>query len=93
MKNMTVKEWNGRYTGMPCNHGEYTANYIGFVMYNDSMGQCIVFESPVEVVLAIKQGGLYNVRDRYLYFDGRNVIGFNSNDDATAPWNYMDWLN
>lgn len=86
---MTIKEWNKQYKGMPSSHKDYMQGYIGFVMYNDAMGQNIVFKSPADVVETIKHSDLYNVRDRYIYFDGENIIGFNSNDDVGAPWNYM----
>ncbi len=86
---MTRREWNEKYTGMPCSHKDYMQGYIGFVMYNDAMGQNIVFKSPADVVETVIHGGLYNVHDRYIYSNGKDVIGFNSNDDATAPWNYI----
>ena len=90
-----IKQWNKSISDVePMSYDDYVCNDCeGYVMSNDENGQNIVFEDPAEVVKAIKQGGLYNVRDKYLYSDGENVIGFNDIDDDAAPWNYMDWLN
>lgn len=89
-----IKEWNKGFSGVePMSYDEYVCQCCeGYVLANDEIGQNIVFEDPAAVVLAIRGGNLYNVRDKYLYSDGKNVIGFNDIDDDTAPWNYMDWL-
>lgn len=90
-----IKEWNKGFSGKkPMSYDEYVCQCCeGYVLANDEFGQNIVFEDPAEVVKAIKLGCFYNVRDKYLYSDGENVIGFNDIDDDAAPWNYIDWLN
>lgn len=89
-----IKEWNKCFSGKkPMSYDEYVCQCCeGYILANDEIGQNIVFEDPAGVVKAIKHGGLYNVRDKYLYSDGEDYISFNNIDDDAAPWNYMDWL-
>lgn len=84
---MTIKEWNKQYTGMPCTHEQYMEKYQGFIMYNDEMGQAIIFANQHDVVETWARAGLYSPRDKYIYRVGSEVISFNSNHDGSAPWN------
>ncbi len=88
-KKMTVKEWNGSISSVPpVSHDDYVNNgFEYFVLFNDEVGQNIMFEAPSDAIEAIKNG-LYMVQDKFMYYNGRDVIGFNSNDDDTAPWNF-----
>lgn len=90
-KKMTIKGWNMSISAVPpTSHDDYVNNGFNyFVLFNDEVGQNIMFETPSDAIEAIK-AGLYMVRDKFMYYNGRDVIGFNSNDDDTAPWNFMN---